>query len=504
MSARGSLERRAVFLGTANAVDYALQFLLPIVLTRALDPHSFGEYRLLWLGVSTVVAIAPMFMSESLYFFLPRSDKETKRLYVHQTMIWMLFAGLLSAWALSVLDPFLPATIHPVSAGNAITVPLFVLLWIMSYLLDVLPTVEERVRWQANVIVILSAVRALALSTVAIVTHELTPVLWTLAAFAAFKLGLLVFYIAREHGLRGPYFRWSAFSGQLRYAAPFGLSGTLHGFRGQADQWVAAALFPVSMFASFSIATVIAPMVQLFRQSVNHVFLPSMSRSHSEGDVASMLALNSRANAIVALLVFPLLAFAFVFAEPLIACIYTPQYLEAVPVMRLYIVALVAFVVELNSILLLLKQGPFAARVNAAVLLLALPLSYGGALVWGLPGAALGSATAVFVERAISLARISRLVGIPVSRLQDWATLAGLLAAAAISALAAGTVLGYVHLRPFFALAAGGLLLAIVYPAALYVTGQMRELTRFIASLRNAGAQGDISLPARPSTTAAK
>jgi O-antigen/teichoic acid export membrane protein len=200
-----------------------------------------------------------------------------------------------------------------------------------------------------------------------------------------------------------------------------------------------------------------------------------------------MLALNSRANAIVALLVFPLLAFAFVFAEPLISFIYTPQYLEAVPVMRLYIVALVAFVVELNSILLLLKQGPFAARVNAAVLLLALPLSYGGALVWGLPGAALGSVTAVFVERAISLARISRLVGIPVSRLQDWATLAGLLVAAAISALAAG-----------------GLLLAIVYPAALYVTGQMRELTRFIASLRNAGAQSDISLPARPSTTAAK
>ena len=35
-----SLERRAVSLGTANAVDYALQFLLPIVLTRTLDPHS--------------------------------------------------------------------------------------------------------------------------------------------------------------------------------------------------------------------------------------------------------------------------------------------------------------------------------------------------------------------------------------------------------------------------------------------------------------------------------
>jgi len=131
----------------------------------------------------------------------------------------------------------------------------------------------------------------------------------------------------------------------------------LHGFRGQADQWVAAALFPVSMFASFSIATVIAPMVQLFRQSVNHVFLPSMSRSHSSGDVAAMLGLNSRANAIVALLVYPLLAFAFVFAEPLIAFIYTPAYLDAVPVMRLYIVALVAFVAGGKGVLAVLGRG---------------------------------------------------------------------------------------------------------------------------------------------------
>jgi len=501
-TAQTSLERRALFLGTANAIDYALQFLLPIVLTRALDPHAFGEYRLLWLAVSTVVAITPMFMSESLYFFLPRSDGETKRLYVHQTMIWLVGAGLLSAWALSVLDPFLPATIHPLAEGNAVTVPLFVLLWIAAYLLDVLPTVEERVRWQANVIVTLSVVRAIALSGVALVTHALTPVLWTLAAFAAFKLALLVFYVAREHGLRGPYFRRDAFTGQVRHAAPFGLSGALHGFRGQADQWVAAALFPVAMFASFSIATVIAPMVQLFRQSVNHVFLPSMSRSHSSGDVTAMLGLNSRANAIVALLVYPLLAFAFVFAAPLVSFIYTPAYLDAVPVMRLYIVALVAFVVELNSILLLLKQGPFAARVNAAVLVVALPLSYFGALTWGLPGAAVGSVTAVFAERVASLARISRLVAIPIGRLQDWSTLAGLLAASALSALAAGVVLSYVTLRPLAMLAAGGALLAITYPAALYVTGQLRELTQFIASLRNAGVQPVIYRPARPSATA--
>ena len=155
--------------------------------------------------------------------------------------------------------------------------------------------------------------------------------------------------------------------------------------------------------------------------------------------------------------------------------------------------ALVAFVVELNSILLLLKQGPFAARVNAAVLVVALPLSYFGAITWGLPGAALGSVTAVFVERIVSLTRIARLVGIPVARLQDWSTLAGLAGASAISAVAAGAVLSYVELRPFAKLAAGGALLALTYPVGLAVTGQLRELTQFIASLRGAVVQPRIA-----------
>jgi O-antigen/teichoic acid export membrane protein len=100
-AAAKSLERRAMSLGTAFALDYGLQFLLPVVLTRALDPQSFGEYRLLWLGISTLLMITPMCMPQTLYYFLPRSDSEKQRLYLNQWLIFMAFAGLVAAWALS-------------------------------------------------------------------------------------------------------------------------------------------------------------------------------------------------------------------------------------------------------------------------------------------------------------------------------------------------------------------------------------------------------------------
>jgi hypothetical protein len=47
-----------------------------------------------------------------------------------------------------------------------------------------------------------------------------------------------------------------------------------------------------------------------------------------------------------------------------------------VPVLRLYIIGLVAFVIELNSILLLLKQGGFSAKLNLGTLVGSVALSY--------------------------------------------------------------------------------------------------------------------------------
>ena len=481
-----SLARRALSLGSANAIDYALQFLLPIVLTRTIDPASFGQYRLLWLAVNTLMLIMPMCMAPSLYYFLPRSDRPTQRVYINQTLIFLAGAGIVSGWAISEWNPLVPHAhaLAEVAQGYGAVVPAFALAWIFASTLDVLPTADERVGWQAKAIVSISALRAVALSTVAIATRSLAPVLWALLAVTTVKGCVLLWYVARYHGLRGPIARRSTFRAQLKQAAPFALSGALHGVRTQADQWIAASLFSVAMFASFSIATVLGPLVQIFRQSVNNVFLPSMSRLQSAGELGGMLDLNNRANAMVALLAYPLLAFAFVFAEPLIRLVYTSAYLDAVPVLRLYIVGLVAFVVELTSILFVLGQGPFAARVNAIVLAISLPLSWFGAKHFGLQGAALGSVAAIYGERLLSLSRIASLTARPVRRLQNWNTLAGILAAAGASALLAGIALRRAELRPIVELAAGGAIVAAVYPVALYLTGQWHELTEFATALR--------------------
>src|SRR3954467_914946 len=477
-AATPSLQRlghRALSLGVANAFDFAIQFLLPVVLTRCLEPTAFGEYRLLWLTAGTIVAVATLCMPGSLYYYLPRSDVVQKRMYVNQTMVFLLFAGLLSGWAVSSWNPWLPEQLRELTRHGAI-MPAFIVLLIVASLLDVLPTVEERVYWQAKAIVSLAVLRAVALSLAAALTGELAPVLVVLLAFVAFKVIVLLFYVMRYHGLRGPVLRWREFVDQLLYAAPFGAAGALYGLRTQSDQWVAASLFPLGMFAAFSIAAVLGPLMNLFRQSVNYAFLPIMSRRHAEGDILSMLQLNSRGNVMVGAIVFPLFYFAFVFAEDLITLVYTVNYVAAVPVVRVYIIGIAALVIELSSLTLLLRQAGFVTMVNTVGLVLAVALNWYAATTIGLAGAALGTVVVMGIDRIVTLWRISRLTGVPISKLQDWKTLLLLaLFAAGASLLAwAVKVFYFAHSGPLIRVVAGAAAVASSYVAVTVLSGTGR------------------------------
>jgi O-antigen/teichoic acid export membrane protein len=463
VSLRG-LKRRALSLGMVKAFDQAMQFLLPVVLVRCLDSATFGEYRLLWLVVGTVMTFATLNMCGALYFFLPRSDALKKRLYVHHTVIYLALAGLLCGLAVGPWSHLMPPPVRALESYGAL-VPAFVGLWVAAVLLDYLPTIDERIRWQAWATLSTSALRIVLVAAGAWWSGELRTILWLLLAMVTIKMLMLLTYIARWHGLSGPWLKPAEFSEQFRHSAPFGVSTALYSLRGQCDQWVAASLFALSSFAAFSIAAIVGQIVHIFRQSVLEAFLPSMSRMQAAGDVQGMMQMSSRANALVGIALFPMLALAFVFAEDVITLVYTSTYLEAAPVMRLYIVGMVALVIEVGSIVLLLRDGRFALMVTSLALIVSVTLSWSGAHYLGLTGAALGSVLAIYVDRVLMLRRVSRRTGIALRDLQQWRRLAATLVAAAVSAAIAWAVVD----RWFSGHGLLGVMVGTALVAAMYV-----------------------------------
>ena len=461
------LKHRALSLGAVKAFDHVLQFLLPVVLVRCLDTATFGEYRLLWLAVATVLVVATLNMPGSLYYFLPRSDTAKKRLYVHHTLVFLAAAGLACGLLMGPWNPLLPVPMQPL-AQYGLLVPAFIALWLVAVLLDHLPTIEERIRWQAYATLSVSALRAGIVAVGAIATGELRVILWLLLAVVLIKLAVLVLYVHRHHGLGRPWFQPREFRDQVAYSAPYGISNALYSLRSQADQWVVASLFALSSFAAFSIAAIVAQVVHIFRHSVMEAFLPSMSRMEAAGDVRGMMELNARANVMVGTLLFPLLAVAFVFAEEIISIVYTASYLEAAPVIRLYIVGMIAMVIEIGSVILLLRQGAFQLKVTAVVLAASVAVSLGGAHSIGLTGAAIGSVVAIYLDRAIMLRRVAAQTGITLARLQKWGALAWSLATTVLAAALAWLVVREVTESALLRLVAGTAVLGAAYAAMNY------------------------------------
>jgi O-antigen/teichoic acid export membrane protein len=186
-----------------------------------------------------------------------------------------------------------------------------------------------------------------------------------------------------------------------------------------------------------------------------------MSRMQAGGDVRGMLELNKRANRMVGTALFPLLAAAFVFAEELIGIVYTAAYLEAAPVMRVYIVGMAAMVIEIGSIVLLLRQGPFALKTTGAALAVAVVVSWSAAQAFGLAGAAAGSVLGVYMDRTFMLRRVSHLTGVAVRRLQDWRSLGWALGSAILSGALAWALTP--DTTPFLRLVTGSAILGAAY-----------------------------------------
>jgi len=382
--------------------------------------------------------------------------------------------GLLCGIAVSPWNPWLPAPLRPLE-HYGLLVPAFVALWVATVLLDHLPTIEERIGWQAWATLGISALRVVLVGAGAWFTGDMLVILWLLLAVVVIKLGMLLAYVRRWHGFGRPWLVRAAFADQVRQAAPFGLSSALYALRGQADQWVAASLFALSSFAAFSIAALVGQVVQLIRQSVIEAFLPSMSRLEAAGDMRGMMEMNSRANVMVGTLLYPLLAFAFAFAEDIVSVVYTSAYVEGAPAMRVYIVGMAAMVVEVGSIVLLLRQGGFALRVAALALAVSVAASWSAASHVGLAGAAAGSVIAIYLDRVFMLRRISRQTGISLRELQDWPALIWTLVSAA---LAAGLAWLVVREFVFSGIQIVNLIAGAVVLAVSYVLMNIRRFTR--------------------------
>lgn len=439
------MRRGAVSLTAAGMVDFTLQLLLPVVLVRLLPASAFADYRLAWLAIGTAMAVAPLALPRSLFYFLPRAPQAQRPAYVHNTLLLLLASGSCAGLLLGPWNTLLPDSLRHI-AGGAWFLPAFLSLWVAASLAEFLPSARGDAGRQAVLIVALACLRV-AVIALAALSGRVDVVFGALLAYAAFKLALVLADVRRHyrappgaaHGRHAPHGPGLAqprvLRTQLAYALPFGLGSALFLLRGQADQWVAATLFTALAFAAFSIGAVIMPLVALVRTSIANTISARLSRLESQRERDAMLRLNQRANLAAAFVLLPTLALTAVLAEHIVTLVYTPAFIAAADVMRINCLALVGVAVEVSTLTMVLNQGRFLLAADALLLPVGVAGAAFGATLWGLPGAALGNMLTLAAGNAFSFWRVSRATGVPLAGLQRCYVLLRIFACAVAAAL---------------------------------------------------------------------
>lgn len=470
-----SILRQGIALSAARYIEQVIMLMTPIVLVRTLDPTSFGEYRLFWLLVSTVAVLFPFDMPRSLLFFFVRLDSEGRRLYVGQTVLFLLATTLIAALVILVFGKALPPSMKDLLHGHGFLLAFFLLVWNLGLLLDVLPNAAGQIRWQAQAILATSVLRAALIISAAVVFQRIEAVLVAALVAACMRLGLLAYFIARYCGIRLFPLDKQQFRVQLRYALPFGVAGLLWSMRKQAEQWIVATVFSSGVFGIFSIATTLLMPFEVLRGILGNLLLPKMSHLHSLGRHEELLRLNNQGNVIISAVLFPAIAALFAFSDEVIQFLFTKEYVSGSPVLRIYLVQTLIST-EMTTLLNVFRQGSANMRYEASILPFAVITSLVGAWYYGLPGAAIGSVLATFVWYTLCLRRLSKVMSVPIARLQDWKNLGKFWSVSAVCAVVVRFSADL--LKPSVPIAAivGPAAVLVFYAAILFATGHYRTL----------------------------
>lgn len=443
MSADGGLRRSALRLAGAGAIEYGLQFVMPVILVRCLDPVGFAEYRLLWLLSATMLALAPAFLPNSLFYFLPRAPNPAAQArIIGNILLYLLLAAGVVGGILSPWNPWLPPNVQGLLHHGGIWATLFLALWLLSAVFDTLPTAEMRSHWQAGATIGMAVLRTLMLGLAAWLTHDVRWVLIGLVLLALIKLGLLAHYLLVASPRRGLGLDWSVFRRQWAYVLPFAIGNGLFLLRLQADQWVVASLMAPALYASFSIATVLQPVATLLRQPVYNAMMPRLNQAFARHDFPQIRHLITHSNAATAMFLLPVAGLFWVCAPEMVEIMYKKQNMAAAPVMRVYLLGMMINAFAIGHVLPALNLGRFNTLNNGVVLLVSVALSLLGVHLFGLPGAALGSVLGLAISEFWSATVVAAKLEMSVAALLSWRNLWPILLSTALAlalVLLAGT-----------------------------------------------------------------
>ncbi len=490
-----SLGPTLVLMG-GQALAFAGTFFIPVILVRIFDPVAFGTYKQLFLVYSTLYLIAPLGMAESLFYFLPRHPERAGR-YIANSLAFLALTGGAMLVVLRVGASRLARSLgNPALADYTTLVGAFLVLTMMSYVLEVVMTSRRQFGWAAAAYAGSDLVRAACLVSGAIATRSLRGVFVGAVVFAGLRFAVTLAYLVQELGatLRPDL---ATLREQLAYAMPFGAAVVVHVLQSTFHQYAVAYAFDTAAFAVYAVGCLSIPIIDLIAGPAGNVMMVRMAEGLRHDQPGEIQAVWHETVRHLALVFFPVTALLIVAAPALITFLFTSTYAASIPIFRVWVVSFLVSTLMTDGVLRVYADTRFLLLQSALRLALNVALMVPFIRLFGLVGAVAVTVVAALVTKAVCLARIARLAGHPLRTMLPWRAVGRVAVAAVAAAVLADIVEVRLLAPPLVRLLVEGATYAVGYLAIAWAAGVLEagERAAIVAWIRARLGRARVAAP---------
>jgi O-antigen/teichoic acid export membrane protein len=298
-------------------------------------------------------------------------------------------------------------------------------------------------------------------------------------AFGGFRLGAGVWYLVREFG-RELYSDTVLWKQQLAYALPFEMAVVLEIMQATLHQYAISYNFDAATFAIYSVGCFQIPLVDLMATSAANVMMVKMAGAIRDDRPSTVVAVWHDTTRKLALILFPMVGVLLVNAREIIVLLFTDSYAASVPIFMVWSSTILLAAFPVDGVMRVYAQMRFLVVLNVVRLTLIAGLIGWFLATFQLLGGVLVTVLAMGVARGLGVGRMRKLMGVGISEILPWWTLAGTGASAVAAGVLSVVLKSELEMSMLPLLVVTCVVYAIAYTAGLYVFRVLSEGERLI------------------------
>ena len=256
-----SLTLSTFWLLIAKTLSFAGNIVLPLLIVRRFSQVEFGHYKQVFLALGTANVLLPFGFGMTAFYFFPR-EPDRHRHVIFNVLLVYISVGTAAAATLALFPSLLPvifgdASLIHYSRFVAALIP----LWILSYLIELLPIIHKEFTLAAVFIVASQMSRTVLFLIAATIFGTVKSLIIAAIIHCALQTVVLLRYVSS----RLPGF-WRCFdrkllAAQISYALPLGYAGLIWMSQYDLHNYFVSHSFGPAAFAIYSIGCFQIPLM---------------------------------------------------------------------------------------------------------------------------------------------------------------------------------------------------------------------------------------------------